>query len=346
MNLDSEAINKIYDSLGDELSRDIFEYRFMYYITNDNRYLLKTALTCKETLNVYETIKAFHGKKVIFGAGAWGKSIARTFFDIEFDCFVDNSTEKQKTGFAGKKVISFNEYIEKYKDGLVLISSRVYNKEIEQQLIGGGVKNIANIGGINDDLSMRSYFDFPLLCKKKREVFVDAGSLDGRTSLLFKKWCGESFGKTYAFEPDAKNIVKCRNAFANAGLAESQYAVIGKGLYDELGTVSFESAGNGASSINESGNETINVDRLDNMVNDDITFIKMDIEGAEYKALLGSEKTIKKNKPKLAICVYHKPEDIIKLPSLILQYVPDYKFFIRHYSTTQDDTVLYALPPY
>jgi hypothetical protein len=71
----------------------------------------------------------------------------------------------------------------------------------------------------------------------------------------------------------------------------------------------------------------------------------MDIEGAELNALKGAERIIKEQKPKLAICIYHKPEDVWEIPNLLLDFVPDYKFYIRHctYSSFLD-TVLYALP--
>lgn len=69
----------------------------------------------------------------------------------------------------------------------------------------------------------------------------------------------------------------------------------------------------------------------------------MDIEGAEINALKGAEKTIKGYKPKLAICVYHKKEDIWEIPKLILSYVPEYKLYLRHYSPFKDETVLYCV---
>lgn len=75
-----------------------------------------------------------------------------------------------------------------------------------------------------------------------------------------------------------------------------------------------------------------------------VTFIKMDIEGAELETLQGAEKTIKSNLPKLAISIYHKPEDIFTIPSLIYQYSDCYMFYLRHYSFFDWDTVLYAVP--
>lgn len=67
------------------------------------------------------------------------------------------------------------------------------------------------------------------------------------------------------------------------------------------------------------------------------------IEGAEYEALLGAKNTIKKYKPKCAISIYHKRCDIWEIPILLLSYNPDYKFYLRTYSFSGNDTVLYAL---
>ena len=90
-------------------------------------------------------------------------------------------------------------------------------------------------------------------------------------------------------------------------------------------------------------NYDIEVTDLDSVVKDEkVTFIKMDIEGAEEKALLGARHIITEQKPKLAICVYHKPEDIIELPALILEMRPDYKIAFRHYSLRGTETVMYA----
>lgn len=69
----------------------------------------------------------------------------------------------------------------------------------------------------------------------------------------------------------------------------------------------------------------------------------MDIEGSEMEALKGAENTIGKYKPRLAICVYHKPEDIIEIPLKILELNPEYKLYLRHYSYIHTETVLYAI---
>jgi hypothetical protein len=55
-------------------------------------------------------------------------------------------------------------------------------------------------------------------------------------------------------------------------------------------------------------------------------------------------KNIKEHKPKLAICIYHKFDDLWNIPLLLKQWLPDYKFKMRHYGSTQEETVIYAIP--
>lgn len=70
----------------------------------------------------------------------------------------------------------------------------------------------------------------------------------------------------------------------------------------------------------------------------------MDIEGSELKALEGARNIIEKYIPRLAVCIYHKPEDIILIEEYLLNLNPDYHFYIRHYASNMWETVLYAVP--
>lgn len=69
----------------------------------------------------------------------------------------------------------------------------------------------------------------------------------------------------------------------------------------------------------------------------------MDVEGAELDTLIGAQETIKKYKPKLAISIYHKPEDIYMIPEFIMKCRDDYSFLIRHYTSCTFETILYAI---
>ncbi len=74
-----------------------------------------------------------------------------------------------------------------------------------------------------------------------------------------------------------------------------------------------------------------------------VTFIKLDVEGAELEALKGARDTIIREHPKLAICVYHKKEDIWEIPEYILSLSKEYRLYIRHYHWNPSETVLYAV---
>ena len=114
------------------------------------------------------------------------------------------------------------------------------------------------------------------------------------------------------------------------------------GLWSKEVDLFYESAKDG-SSISKSG-LLQKANSLDNLLkNKDISFIKMDIEGAELEALNGAKEIIMNQKPKLAISIYHELEHFWKIPLLLKSLVPEYKIYIRHHSTQQDDTVCYAV---
>lgn len=77
---------------------------------------------------------------------------------------------------------------------------------------------------------------------------------------------------------------------------------------------------------------------LDEYINE-VQVIKMDIEGEEYNALLGCKRLLQ-YKPKLMISIYHKKEDIIRIPLLLKSY--GYKLYLGNHSLRNCDFVLYA----
>lgn len=73
-----------------------------------------------------------------------------------------------------------------------------------------------------------------------------------------------------------------------------------------------------------------------------INFIKMDIEGAEVPALKGAKKVIKEFKPKLAISVYHKWDDLLVIPQLIADIRDDYSFYLDCSTGFGGEIILYC----
>lgn len=249
----------------------------------------------------------------------------------------------------GVPVLHFNEWIKKKEDMTVIISAKLYHQEIYAQLAEHKIPDewIIDFGRIIDNANKIQYFDLPELKTNKTEdeVFVDLGAFDGQTSNMFIKWA-EKYKKIFVLEPEPQNMEKCKRTLGPIG---AEYEILPFGAWDKREELSFVSGLNGASHIGDASQETeekqitIQVDKIDDLIHEKVTFVKMDIEGAEINALKGAEKIIKTYKPKLAICVYHKKEDIWEIPRLILNYVPEYKLYLRHYSLTKDETVLYCI---
>ena len=103
----------------------------------------------------------------------------------------------------------------------------------------------------------------------------------------------------------------------------------------------------GANSIQREGNLSVQMCTLDDTVfRFHPTYIKMDIEGSELSALKGAAKIIRELTPILAICIYHKPEDLFEIPLFIINCLPTYSLFVRKYGNKpNNDLILYAVPP-
>lgn len=186
------------------------------------------------------------------------------------------------------------------------------------------------------------YFSSDCISFTDKEVFINAGCYDGKTDKDFISLVSGKYEHIYAFEPDSESYERCKTNL----LGIENLSLIKKGLSDKNETLSFDAQGTGSSKIDENATTFIEVVALDNFLKDKHhipTFIKMDIEGAELAALKGAEQTIRQHKPKLAICVYHKIEDLYEIPQLISSY-GDYTFYMRHYTPYQTETVLYAIP--
>jgi len=188
------------------------------------------------------------------------------------------------------------------------------------------------------------YFPSDLISLTSNEVFVDAGAYTGDTLSVFIKKVDSKFTSYYAFEPDQINFNLLKSLVSNFN--SSDINIFNIGLSDKKDQLFFKSdkVNTVKSSFSKDGEVTVDVNSLDNIVNGrEITFIKMDIEGAEFSAITGAKSSIQKHKPKLAISMYHKPDDLIVLPQLIKAIRPDYKFYLRHHLHITQELVLYAI---
>lgn len=190
------------------------------------------------------------------------------------------------------------------------------------------------------------YFDTGLVKLPKESVFIDAGSYTGDTLEAFVKFTGGVYGKIICLEPVKSNIEMIKKTVNENGYHDVDIFEVGAS--DEAKTLYFDSKNGMSARPAESGDVKVECDSIDHICEKNayerIDFIKMDIEGSEYDALLGAEKVIKKFHPLLAICVYHKEDDFYTIPNLIKKIYSGYKIYFRQYELSDEETVCYAIP--
>lgn len=197
------------------------------------------------------------------------------------------------------------------------------------------------------------YLDEDIITLNNHEIIVDAGGYTGDTLYDFmqyyKEKCMEYQYEYYLFEPsascveEAQKITNASNIhFCNYCLGNTNGEVL---LNDFSGDSGFSPI-NTVTNKKDVAGIAVKMVRLDDYLKDTpVTYIKMDIEGTEEEALLGCERIIKKYAPKLAICLYHKPTDIINIFSLIQGMGVQYRYYIRaQKNSVVTEFILYAIP--
>lgn len=187
------------------------------------------------------------------------------------------------------------------------------------------------------------FFEPALWSYTDYECLVDCGAYDGDSIHDYYNIVNKDKSHVIAFEPDNDNLRKLYNRINKENY--NNVTVIEAGAGEQKGTLFFDTTGSMLSKVSECGSEKIEIDTIDNVVGDNkATIIKMDIEGSELSALLGARNTIKRDHPILAICVYHKKDDLFRIYDTIKSIYPDYKFYIRNHKIFAIDVVLYAVP--
>jgi hypothetical protein len=163
------------------------------------------------------------------------------------------------------------------------------------------------------------------------EAFIDCGAFNGDTLRAFLSHCNCRFRSYTAIEADTA-------AFA----ALNRF--VGELDPDIAGRIQTVNAFVGADPACRREGATVSIADLC-VPSTPMTFIKMDVEGAERNALIEARTVIEQARPVLAICAYHKPDDLWSLPLLIKEMVPGHRMFLRSYEGDGWQTVVYAVPP-
>jgi FkbM family methyltransferase len=180
-----------------------------------------------------------------------------------------------------------------------------------------------------------------------RESFLDCGAFDGDTIRQSLAAGGASIGHIDGVEADSISFARLqRFVHELPDDLRSRIVLHPCAVGAKRGQIHFENSGTVDSKISALGSvvEVYPIDEL--FASQPVSFIKMDIEGAEFDALRGARKVIERDRPLLAICVYHTQDDIWRIPLLIHEMVPGHHLFLRAYEGDGFQTVVYAIPPW
>jgi FkbM family methyltransferase len=217
-------------------------------------------------------------------------------------------------------------------------SRRVFDA-IVQRMIGGG----ADWNLMADIYEGDQYFPADIIHLSDHERFVDLGAFDGDTVADFVRRTGGRFDRIDAFELDRTNFGHLQTNVSRLPHAD-RIRAFNLGVWNSERDVTY-SVGRSQSTVG-TGEAVGHVVPLDAALRgDSVSFIKIDIEGAEPQALQGARGIIATQKPTLAVCVYHHFSHLWQIPLFIHDLLPDHRIFLRHHTRLEYETVCYAVPP-
>ena len=212
-------------------------------------------------------------------------------------------------------------------------SRSIFEAVLEYRLTG-------NIMALDPWVDSTIFYPSDLFSFSTDEVYIDAGAYTGDTIAFFIEHTGGRFERIYGFEPDVLNFTKLKENLAH----EPRVKTIEAGLYSKRTVLKFAADAGRASGISEDGNVEIPVTSIDlELDGGRVTYIKLNIEGAELEALKGARNTISKWQPRLGISGYHFASHLWEVPLLIKELNPAYEIYLRQHDGGVIERTYYGL---
>jgi FkbM family methyltransferase len=239
---------------------------------------------------------------------------------------------------------SFSKYLYIYNE---LLSDEVSKKTLIAVLMS---KLTGKKKYCEDVYESNQYFSLPKFCGAEKDIYVDAGAYVGDSIERFLWATNGFFSKIYGFEPAARQYNALKNRVARivnewALDEEKDIVLINAALSDKTGIINsfIENEQLQSVSLTAAGTTEVQTYSLDEFIDGKrVSFIKADVEGMEMDLLKGAVQTIMTWRPKLAICVYHYPNDLQEIVDYLHDLMPEYEFKLRHHSPQMMETVLYC----
>ena len=248
-----------------------------------------------------------------------------------------------------------HKYIERFSQVYEMLDERskgIYSGMLLSRISG----NQKQISSLCED---QQYFALPQFrfCGIQ-EIFVDCGAYTGENTQTFLNNQAGTFRKIYAFEANPEALAAMRRRLDYEKdvwlFKEDQIVCERNFVSDKDGArIPFHITPDNPTNsfIQESAGdvewvESVSLDRyFERKGEETITFLKADIEGAEWDMLHGAENIIRRSKPKMAISIYHNIYDFFRIPLYLRELVPEYRFAVRQHWNSYDETILYAFLP-
>lgn len=177
------------------------------------------------------------------------------------------------------------------------------------------------------------------------EVLLDVGGYTGDTVREFHALSGGRYRRIVSLEPDAGNFAALQATIRELGTGRA--LALPLGAWDERATLRLAPCEmNIDNRIAADGTRAIEVDTLDAIVDRAgvaPTLLKLDINGAEYRALCGAAETLRRHRPRV-VTRLHTREDLFRLPLLLAGAAPGMRLYLRQRDHMSMMAVLYAVP--
>ena len=176
------------------------------------------------------------------------------------------------------------------------------------------------------------------------DFVIDGGACTGDTALVFSNVV-QTGGRVYAFDPVADHLEIMQHNIGN--FPYRNVVAMPYGLSDrdvDAPPLVLDRYNPGFRAVHQA----VPLRRIDSLVLDGaierIDFIKLDVEGSEMETLNGAAQSIQRFKPKMALSLYHKRDDIFEIVNYVRKTHPFYRLYLGHYTIHAEETVLYCYP--
>ncbi len=279
-------------------------------------------------------------------ASDWANEIASQLKGMGIKRYFDMSAMLWHHGKKELENMSVRELMQNSRDDIEKAYGMFADKESRQVFLSIIKYRLTLDSAELANAPFKQYYS-PHVSPVRGDVIIDGGAWVGDTAIGFARYLACQC-KIFSFEPEKNNYDLLRENIAASGV-EGAVEPVMAGLWSNGCYMRFNSDikyGEGTQyHVDSEGSEKIEVVALDSFARERgicPTLIKMDIEGAEVKAIEGARETVAEHSPRLQIAVYHRTTDLWRIPLLIKGINPRYKFHLSHHSNNFSDTVLYA----